>query len=323
VTAVVCLESAAATASAPAVSRPGKRSKKKAAPQPQSTPYVCDAVQRVPAPVGASRASVALTPAQASGPPALLAYRVELENAKGRTAGPSQPVFAAGGAAPAAGSLKVSARREGALVQWTSAPDGAVMELTRTLISTAEKPLESKPAARPAKSPLTPKGTKAPAREVVLRADSTTDSGGMLDTTAIDGGTYTYTAQRVRTVTLGGHALELRSAVSPAYTFTYRDTFPPRPPTGLVLVPGGGFGELPSIDLSWEANFDSDMLGYNIYRSTGAADFVRLNPEPVPSPSFRDLHVEPGGQYAYRVTAVDQRHNESAPSGTARETLRR
>ena len=87
-------------------------------------------------------------------------------------------------------------------------------------------------------------------------------------------------------------------------------------------MPGGGFGEAPSIDLSWDANIEADVAGYNVYRSEGAA-FARVNAELVATPAFRDMHVEAGRQYTYRVTAVDQRKNESAPSATVIESLRK
>jgi len=64
------------------------------------------------------------------------------------------------------------------------------------------------------------------------------------------------------------------------------------------------------------------VLGYNVYRSSGG-EFVKVTAEIVPVPSFRDMHAEPGQQYTYRVTAVDQRGNESAPGASATETLRK
>jgi hypothetical protein len=172
--------------------------------------------------------------------------------------------------------------------------------------------------------PLSPGAPKAPPREVTLQADHTAaDPAGMIDTTILDGNTYTYVAQRLQVIVLAGRTLEVRGDSSPVATFTYKDTFPPKPPTGLVLIPGGGFGEAPSIDLSWDANLERDMLGYNVYRSQDTAAFTRLTAEPVPAPAFRDMHVEPGHKYTYRVTAVDQRRNESPAGPVVAETLRK
>ena len=192
-------------------------------------------------------------------------------------------------------------------------------------MATSAGPVADAPETKSAKSP-TPfsPGAKQPPREVVLRPDAAAgkDAGGIIDTSVRDGDTYRYVAQRVETLTLSGQTFEMRSALSPAADFTYRDVFPPQPPTGLLLIPGGGFGEPPSIDLSWDANFESDLLGFNIYRSSGA-DFVKLNTDPVPVPSFRDVQVAPGQQYTYRVTGVDRRGNESAPGTSTTETLRK
>jgi hypothetical protein len=316
VTAVVCLDGAPTGAG---LQVPAKKKAKKASLPPDYAShepgYVCNAVKRAPVASGPSHVTVPV--AQASGPATLMAYRIELENAQARSAGPSQPVLVAGGAAPpAVAGLTLTARRGGALLQWRREAGSAIVEVTRTLQEMGNGPTQ---LVEKAKSPTSP---KAPPREVVLRADGA-DAGGMIDGSVVDGSSYRYSAERVQTVTIDGHELQVRSAPSELANFTYHDVFPPKAPTGLVLVPGGGFGEAPSIDLSWDANFDSDMLGYNVYRSEGTGAFTKVNAEPVPVPAFRDLHVEPGQRYTYRVTAVDQRKNESEPGGVASEALRK
>ncbi len=298
-------------------------------PARQGTASACRPVQRIAVVPGASRASTSLSPALASGPPTLLIYRVELLNAHDRSAGASSPAFAAAGSAPAAaGPLRLTAIHEGALVAWQPDALPGTMRVTRSLV--APGPLQP-PVARAAKatrpSPLNFGAGKAEATTVILQPEGarTSDPGGMLDRTVEDQKTYTYIGQRVRTVLLSGHSLELHGLPSPAATLAFRDVFPPRPPAGLVSVPGGGFGEAPSIDLSWDVGDERDLVGYNIYRSDApqGSTFTRLNPEPVPASAFRDLHVEPGHSYFYRVTAVDQRHNESAPGETIQEGLRK
>jgi len=328
ITANVCLDSqpshTALTAAPPR--KPAKHAKKAAAAS--TTPVAataCNVVQNLAVTPGASKAGAELGAGLATGSPRVVAYSIELLNAKGKSAGPSAPAFvAAGSAPPAIGALAISARRESAVVEWKPDSVSAVVELKRTLLATASGPVSDKPAAQQTKAP-TPfsPAPKEPPREVVLRPDAApSDAGGMVDATVRDGDTYTYVAQRVETLTLAGHPLEMRSVPSPAATFTFHDVFAPKAPTGLVLVPGGGFGEAPSIDLNWDSNFESNLLGYNVYRSNGA-NFVKVNAEIVPVPSFRDVHVEPGQQYTYRVTAVDQRRNESAPGTSATETLRK
>ena len=303
--------------------KPGKHGKKAS---PAALSQSCNAVLQLPVTPGASKASAPLPAGLASGPPRAIAYAIELVSAKGKSAGPSAPVLLAGGAAPqATGPLQISGRRASVAIEWQ--PDlthGTAVELKRTLIATPAGAVGDAPKGKQPKSAMPFSSTaKEPTKEVVLRVDpSAKDVGGTIDTTVRDGDTYTYVAQRVATLTFGGQTLELRSLPSPVVTFAYRDVFPPKAPTGLVLIPGGGFGEPPAIDLSWDASFEPDVIGYNIYRSIGAA-FDKLNSEPIAVPAFRDTHVQPGQQYSYRVTAIDKRQNESAPGATATETLRK
>jgi len=317
-TAVVCLD----TTDLSQLPAPAAKSSKKMGKRPSTTLAVtvpCDAVAQMAAAPGRGSAVVAVP---ATGPARVVGIRIDLRNALGKSGGASPTVLVAAGAAPAeVGQFKVSARREGILAAWQAGTPDAVVELRRTLTATAAGPVV-KAAATKAPTPFSPGASKAEATELVLRPDGTGDAGGMVDRSAVDGSSYTYVAQRVRTVTLGGHALELRSAASAPVSITYRDVFPPKAPTGLQLIPAGGFGDAPSIDLSWDANAESDVLGYNVYRAEGG-EFVKVNGEPLPAPAYRDLRVEPGHTYSYRVTAVDQRRNESAPGGVLRETLRK
>ena len=252
----------------------------------------------------------------------LLEYRVELRNEHGRSAGLSEPAFAAAGRAPEmpAGVAAV-ARREGVLVTWQPEAGGAAdtaMELRRT------SPAGAKPATMPVKKAkaAVPFGGREKPVDGALVLTGDAGGGGLVDRTARDGETYTYVAQRVRRVKVDGRMLELRSLPSAPVTITVRDTFAPAPPRGLALVPGGGFGSPPSLDLSWEPNGEEDLVGYKVYRSTDGGAPVLLTAKPVGGPSFRDLAVAPGHTYGYRVTAVDQHGNESGPGSEVPETLR-
>jgi len=156
---------------------------------------------------------------------------------------------------------------------------------------------------------------------------------GTLDASAAMGGTYAYVAQRVRSVTLGDHTLELYSEPSPAVTLAMRDTFPPAPPTGLASIagfstPSAGGESAPYIDLSWEPSPEPDLAGYFVYRRLARPNgdpqgpLARLTPLPIPAPAYRDVAVRPGQRYIYDVTAVDASGNESAPSAKALESVR-
>ena len=87
-----------------------------------------------------------------------------------------------------------------------------------------------------------------------------------------------------------------------------QDRTPPAAPTGLLAGPGGG-----GVTLTWLPVRAPDVQGYNIYRAEKNRAFARLNVEPVDAARYQDTTAEPGGEYRYRVTAVDtsQEENES------------
>jgi hypothetical protein len=286
-----------------------------------SKPATCTPVKHLPVHPGTSEASDALPGNLTAGSATLLTYRVQILNANGHSTGPSAPAFvAAGSAPPPIQNLHVTPIREGAMLEWQPQATEALVELDRTLVQTT---LAKKPSTNQSLK-LTP---SAPA-EIYLRASKlSSESGGTIDPTAQGGETYRYTAQRVDTVILEGHKLELRSAPSPAITSIMRDTFPPATPTGLAAVPTESAQG--SIDLSWEPNTDPDLAGYIVYRQPVAADGtltgtpMRLTPAPVPAPAFSDRTAVPGETYSYRITAIDAAGNASPTSAEVRESLRK
>ncbi len=178
----------------------------------------------------------------------------------------------------------------------------------------------------PSKRDGSRRAPKPPAGDAILRSTppqvNSAPANGLLDPTVTDAESYAYVAQRVMDVTVSGHPLELRGLSSPVASITFRDVAPPAAPTGLVVIPGGGFGAELSLDLSWEPNAENDLLGYNVYRRTGNGEFLRVNADPVPASAYRDLRISARETYTYRITAVDQRGNESGPSAEVRETPR-
>ncbi len=301
----------------------------------------CQPVLRMPVQPGASEAVIPLPPSLLTGSPILLAYQVDLLNDHNRSAGPSAPVYAASGAAPpAAGALAASPRRNGLLLTWQArkAP-GSVVELHRTLPGAA-----GKTAAKPTAGKLAGGREAASGADVVLRpetsAQSQEDPGGLIDRTLRDGDVPTYTAQRVRSVQLlvpsaqaaatakkaakphdlkpALQSFEIRGLPSPPLTIAFHDTIPAAPPTGLAAIASAP-GATPSIDLSWDPAPEQDVTGYNVYRADAASEhFVRLNQAPASGPGYRDLTAVSGHAYSYRVTAVDVRGNESAPTAPLR-----
>jgi hypothetical protein len=320
------------------------------APVFPTPPDPCRVVRNVPvkpsAPAAPTQVTDDLPREVTAGRPRLMAYRVTLLNVKGRSAGPSAPVYAVAGAAPAAvGPITITPRRNGALIRWkpTNQQPEAPMEVVRTLLADAAGPVAPKKPASQSAAPMN-RSTAPTPQQVTLIADDAVkgDPGGMVDHGIHDGDTLRYVAQRVLTLQLtpppaivtgkkgkqretqpGPQTLELKSEPSPSVTFTFHDVIPPAAPTGLAAITGGGFGETPSIDLSWEPNSELDVVGYNVYRAGADSHFGRLNRELVMGPEFRDTTVEAGKTYFYRVTAVDQHHNESAPSSVVKAEVRR
>jgi hypothetical protein len=321
-----------------------------ASPAPSPTAPHCTPVKRLAVQPGPSQTTEDLPRSLTLDPPVLLTYRVQIFNTNQHSAGLSAPAFAASGAAPPpVEQLRAKSIRSGAMVEWQPQTTAATVELDRVLDGTAPASPKAKPPAKPnvakpnaakSKSKPGPKPSAQPAKsplqskpatpdEVKLRTPpSPSDAGGTLDRTVQMGQNYRYTAHRVRTITLDGHSLEIRSPLSPPVTLLARDTFPPSAPTGLAAVPSGDTPANRSIDLSWEPDTESDLAGYIVYRQSVAADgtpegpISRLTPTPVDAPAFSDQTAQLGHRYAYHVTAVDTVGNESAPSIDVQEGIR-
>lgn len=282
----------------------------------------------------------------AAGPAHLLVYRVRILNAAGRFSALSSPAFTAAGAAPAPiANLHATAVPAGVMVEWQPVPSdtGINVELVRNDLDLAReqaakaaaKPAPPAPQPTPKKSkrnkplvstsstsskPNTGPGSNQPSAEVHLSAAS---DAGTVDRTVHTGDTYTYTAQRVLTVDLDGHHLQLRGEQSSAITLQVRDIFPPAIPSGLAAVPNpaSGTNKQPSIDLSWQPDTDADLAGYLVYRSLGSGEFTRLTPTAITAPAYSDITAAPGQRYSYRVTAIDTTGNESKPTAEVQEQL--
>lgn len=296
---------------------------------PQPSPAqraVCTPVKRFAPHSGPSNATDTLPPVFTADPLSLLAYRIQIFNSNGHSAGLSAKAFTlAGSAPPPVEQLRVAPTRSGAQLEWQSTLTTFPIELDRSLVPTSLPP-KSTPKPKTSQSfnlsPSTPV-------EVHLQAgNQVSDSGGTIDRTVQRGDTYRYSAQRIRKATLASHTLEMRSAPSPIVTVFMRDTFPPATPASLAAIPGGTNSTDRSIDLSWEPVPDLDVAGYIIYRQevTAAGAFTgqpaRLNATPVVGPAFSDHTAVSGQRYAYRVTAIDTSGNESLPSSDIQETLR-
>ena len=125
----------------------------------------------------------------------------------------------------------------------------------------------------------------------------------------------------VRAVSLGTEGAQVESLNSNALPVAPRDIFPPSAPTGISAVAAVP----PRISIFFAANKESDIAGYNIYRSTDPnlpkASWTKLNQSLLTRTTFQDLRVEPGQKYYYYLTAVDQAGNVSPPSEVFSETV--
>ena len=124
--------------------------------------------------------------------------------------------------------------------------------------------------------------------------------------------TYVYVVHSV--AQYGAAAVESDDS-APAIV-TPRDIFPPAAPLGLeaIFVPATA-NALADVELSWEISPESDLAGYNVYRSEQPGTRgSKLNLQLLLSPAFRDIQVAPGGHYFYSVSAVDRAGNESPAS---------
>ncbi|OGW15433.1 MAG: hypothetical protein A3G93_13350 [Nitrospinae bacterium RIFCSPLOWO2_12_FULL_45_22] len=82
-------------------------------------------------------------------------------------------------------------------------------------------------------------------------------------------------------------------------------------PTGLTAQGGAK-----SVNLSWKANTESDLAGYNLYREIDPTGnyTTKINQELIKTTSYTDEAVDQGNTYWYKITAVDLSGNESNKS---------
>ena len=77
-----------------------------------------------------------------------------------------------------------------------------------------------------------------------------------------------------------------------------------------------GVGGSNDVTLSWNASVSSGVIGYNIYRGSGAGGpYTKLNATLVAATDYTDNAVQSGQTYYYVVTATNSGDVESAFSG--------
>jgi len=133
-----------------------------------------------------------------------------------------------------------------------------------------------------------------------------------LDATARFGQSYIYTV-----TALAQQEPVVESGIASDHEVRYQDRFAPPSPGDLVALAEAG-----RVRLVWQASDAEDIAGYNVYRRAGdGGAFERVTAQPVEAAEFADTAVRSGQSFSYRVTAVDQSGNESAPGGEVRAVV--
>ena len=151
--------------------------------------------------------------------------------------------------------------------------------------------------------------------EVILR---TSDNTSLRIYTTTDLTPYRLTTLMHDRIYREGIAWQNVAYNQPPHTGFYlgADMFVPdslRPPYTPVNLGTSSLND--TVKLTWDINLDSDLEGYNVYRSrTQEGPYVMLNTDVVITNSFTDTAVFNDTTYYYEITAVDTLKNESRKS---------
>jgi predicted phage tail protein len=132
------------------------------------------------------------------------------------------------------------------------------------------------------------------------------------------GNNYRYV---VRAVSLGTGGAQVESLNSNAVSVAPVDTFAPAAPERPSLAaPEPSSARLA---IFFAANKETDIAGYNIYRSTDPdlpkQNWTKINQTLLTRTTYQDDKVEPGKTYYYYIVAVDKAGNISSPSEVGSE----
>lgn len=246
-------------------------------------------------------------PQQAKEPGTFAVYAVEVQNARGRSAGLSNQVTV-----PLAPISQARSLSEAHVLA-----DAVVFEASISLSSLKPGQERFRLNRQDKKSGQQVAVSEIPRPDSAVSGESI--SINLRDETFEWEKTYDYSVTVIATEKLpAGKDAQFESDPSPTVTVTPHDVFPPNTPTGLqavysgVLQGGGNF-----IDLTWNANTERDLAGYNVYRREGqqaSSAATKINSSPLTTPSFRDQDIRRGVTYIYSVSALDVRNNESERS---------
>jgi hypothetical protein len=138
------------------------------------------------------------------------------------------------------------------------------------------------------------------------------------DTKVEAGRSYRYKVRSVAKYVAGSVESQDSKVIEVKLAANHRPTAPKN--VVATVVPAHGTAP-PSVELSWEISTETDLAGYDVYRSNKENETgTRVNTAPVLVPVFRDTSAVPGTEYFYRITAI-RGGNESEPSAPVAVTV--
>jgi hypothetical protein len=261
---------------------------------------------------------------QQEDPSAEVTYAVEVLNRNGRGAGLSNRVrVSAVVTLPPPGDLAATLTGDGVVLTWTSAGELQSIPVSSTVQSSSNLPTTSSSLQHRYRIYRREEssGKDAIAGEIPV------DEAGVAhftDSSFDWEKTYLYRITAVSIAKRSDREVQVEGDDSVPVRVIAHDVFPPSVPAGLQAAYSGE-GQKPFVDLIWAPVTNSDLAGYNVYRSeaNGAAErmAIKLNSELVKTPSYRDNAVASGKTYNYSVSAVDVRGNESQRSEETSEAV--
>ena len=145
-------------------------------------------------------------------------------------------------------------------------------------------------------------------------------TSSIIPTTTTVAATTTTTAAPTTTTTTTSTTTTSTSTTTTTTTSTTTttlDTTAPAAPSGLSATPTGNA----KMSLSWSANSESDLAGYNVYRSTSSGGtYSKINSSTITTTSYEDSGLSSATTYYYKIKAVDTADNESEYSDVASAT---
>jgi hypothetical protein len=143
------------------------------------------------------------------------------------------------------------------------------------------------------------------APDTEYRQVATVTAPEWLDTETEFGKKYEYEIRTVAPLPNGGEAV---SELSQPAGVTPEDIFPPATPGGLEASAAPA-----SVELTWNANTDTNLGGYRVYRSANGGEFAKIA-DSLQTPAYSDTQAEHGKTYRYQISAVSKTSHESSRS---------